>query len=161
MRADLPGSLDLRKCGERVPEFCSGPFLRSDGKKEKWSCASGSRWRAARLDGISRRFPIARSALREPACNRSDQKFQGWCRSIPWCFYSVSFLPPEGALAQGSNSAHDWDAFRVAVSWSVLVLPKSFAVLFFRQPQAAGEHRSSAKLQGSATTPANFKFESL
>jgi len=73
----------------------------------------------------------------------------------------VSFLPPKGALAHGSNSAHHWDAFRVAVSWSVLVLPKSFAILFSGNPKLPANTRALQSWQGSATTPANFKFESL
>jgi len=42
---------------------------------------------------------------------------------------------PKRALAHGSNSAHHWDAFRPAVSWSVLVLTKSFANVFSGNPK--------------------------
>ena len=65
---------------------------------------------------------------------------------------------PEGA-AHGSNSAHPWDAFRVAVSWSVLVLTKSFAILFSGNPKL---RRNTAALQGcngaALTTPAEFQI---
>jgi hypothetical protein len=89
--AFLPGSLDLQKCAARVREFCSAPCQRSGGNKEKWCCASGSRWRAARPGGISHRFPIAQPVLPEPVCNRSGQRLRCFCRSVPWCLFM--FLP--------------------------------------------------------------------
>lgn len=64
-------------------------------------------------------------------------------------------FPPK---AHGSNSAHPWDAFRVAASWSVLVLTKSFAILFSGNPKLPTDTRAQQSYRRRATTPANFKF---
>jgi hypothetical protein len=64
-------------------------------------------------------------------------------------------FPPK---AHGSNSPHPWDAFRVPVSWSVLVLSKSFAILFSGNPKLPAETGAMQGQRSSATTPANFKF---
>jgi len=82
-------------------------------------------------------------------------------------FHDVFFLcpsfPPIGALAHGSNSAHHWDAFRVAVSWSVLVLTRSFAILFLGNPCKVseaqcfpGDRKLTSQARGTGWKPTGF-----
>ena len=147
MRTDLPGSLDLQKCVELVPEFCNAPFLRNGGKKERWCCASGSRWRAAHLDGIFHKSLIARSALPEPACNRFDRMFQllfQYSYSIPYAALFL-FLPsaPGSAVRSGATRPIEYmGCIQGSPKLERLRFrQKSFAILFLGNPSCRREQQ--------------------
>ncbi len=154
-RLVLPESLDLQKCAEPIPKFYSAPCLRSGGKKGRWCCASGSRWRAARPDGIFRKSLIARSALPEPACNHFDRMFQQlfrrWCPSIPYVALFL-FLPaaPDARLGAACHSKHGMRSGyrKLERSWC----QEEFCYFLLRQPQAARGYSSSAMCPAHVTT---------